>query len=229
MAAPLTDAAIARLRNLIVSGRFAPGDRLPPEHELATELGASRNTVREAVRALVTAHALDVRRGDGTYVTSLEPDLLLAGIGSAVDLMRDDTLLELLEVRRYLEPAATASAATRIGPDALRALTDCLAAMRDAAGDEETLVRYDADFHHLIATASGNRTLASILAGLSGRTFQARVHRGTSDPDAVAQTLQQHDQILAALTAGDAMLAHAAATAHVAATESWFRTAARDR
>ena len=60
MAAPRTETAIARIRELIASGRLAPGSRLPPEHELATQLGLSRNTAREAVRALVTARVLDV-------------------------------------------------------------------------------------------------------------------------------------------------------------------------
>ena len=111
MAAPRTETAITRIRELIAAGRLVPGSRLPPEHELATQLGLSRNTVREAVRALVTTRVLDVRRGDGTYVTSLTPQLLLEGVGAAVELMGDDDALEVLEVRRYLEPAATALAA----------------------------------------------------------------------------------------------------------------------
>ena len=109
MAAPLTEAAIAKMREMIATGELVPGSRLPPEADLATLLGASRNTVREAVRALVTARVLDVRRGDGTYVTSLRPELLLEGIGAAVELMQEGFSLELIGVRRILEPAATAS------------------------------------------------------------------------------------------------------------------------
>lgn len=75
MAAPLTEAAIARMREIIARGDLEPGARLAPEGGLADLLGASRNTVREAVRALVTVHVLDVGRGDGTYVTSLRPEL----------------------------------------------------------------------------------------------------------------------------------------------------------
>jgi len=88
MAAPLTEAAIERVRHLIAAGELVPGQRLPPEAELAESLGTSRSTVREAVRALVTARVLDVRRGDGTFVTSLRPELLLAGIGAAADLLQ---------------------------------------------------------------------------------------------------------------------------------------------
>jgi len=65
MAAPLTEAAIATMRKMIARGDLEPGARLPPEGDFADLLGASRNTVREALRALVTVHVLDVRCGDG--------------------------------------------------------------------------------------------------------------------------------------------------------------------
>ncbi len=111
--APLTEAAIERVRSLIISGGLAPGQRLPAEAELSVELGVSRSSLRKAVRGLVTAGVLDVRRGDGTYVTSLTPDLLLTGIGAAVELMQEDSILGLLECRRVIEPQVTALAATR--------------------------------------------------------------------------------------------------------------------
>src|SRR3712207_6548777 len=101
------DTAITRIRDLIATGDLAPGDRLPPEGELAQLLGVSRNSLREAVRALIQANVLDVRRGDGTYVTSLEPQLLLSGLGFVVDLMQDRTVLELFEVRRLLDRKST--------------------------------------------------------------------------------------------------------------------------
>ena len=111
----VTDEAIEKIRAMIVSGALRPGDRLPRENELADTLGLSRNSLREAVRALSLVRVLDVRQGDGTYVTSLDPQLLLGALGFVVDLHRDDTAPEFLAVRRILEPAATAMAAARIG------------------------------------------------------------------------------------------------------------------
>src|SRR5882672_12110995 len=99
---------------MITSGELKPGDRLPREADLAQRLGLSRNSLREAVRALALIRVLDVRQGDGTYVTSLEPALLLDALTFVVDFHRDDTVLEFLEVRRILEPAATALAAQRM-------------------------------------------------------------------------------------------------------------------
>ena len=107
----VTDEAILKIKDMIVSGKLHPGDRLPPEKELSEELGLSRSSLREAVKALEVIRVLDVRRGDGTYVTSLEPALLLEAMSFVVDLHGDTSILEIFAVRRILEPAATALAA----------------------------------------------------------------------------------------------------------------------
>jgi len=222
MAAPRTEAAIKRVSEMISSGELAPGAKLPPEAELSEQLGASRSTVREAVRALVTARVLDVRRGDGTYVTSLRPELLLEGIAFAADLMQVDFSIELVEVRRILEPAATRMAARNIDDDALARLGETLELMRTAKSPEE-LIGHDTDFHAQVAAASGNATLASMLAGVSTRTVRARVWRSIVEDGAIRDTIVQHEDIYAALVARDSPLAEATSLVHVATTESWVR------
>ena len=222
MSAPLTEAAIRQIREMIAEGALAPAAKLPPEAELASDLGASRNTVREAVRALVTAGVLDVRRGDGTYVTSLRPEQLLDGIGAAAELMANDFSLELVQVRRILEPAATAMAALRIDDDSLAELESLLGKMRSAES-QEVLVQMDSDFHAVVAAASGNSTLASMLGGVSVRTTRSRIWRGIIEDDAKTQTIAQHAQILRALRERDPVLGEAAAIVHVATTEASVR------
>jgi GntR family transcriptional regulator, transcriptional repressor for pyruvate dehydrogenase complex len=223
MAAPLTEAAIQQVRHLITTGQLVPGQRLPPEPELAESLGTSRGTVREAVRALVTARVLDVRRGDGTYVTSLRPELLLAGIGAAADLLQGDFTLELLEVRRILEPAATRMAATRIDDTTLTDLDTCLHQM-SVAGSHDELVQFDEEFHRLVAAATGNATLVSMLTGVSSRMTRGRAWRGIVEAGATERTISEHAAILSALQARDPQLAEAAALVHVSTTEAWFRS-----
>src|SRR3954464_3117385 len=115
----LTDDAITTLRNMIQSGELPPGSRLPPENQLAAQMGLSRSGVREAVKVLESARVLDVRHGDGTYVTSLAPRLLLEGVGFAVDLLRGDALLEVMGLRRLVEPAATGLASLRASDEQL--------------------------------------------------------------------------------------------------------------
>jgi GntR family transcriptional repressor for pyruvate dehydrogenase complex len=219
----LTDKAIDRIRDLIGSGELAPGSKLPPEQQLAAELGLSRNLMREAVKALVVARVLEIRRGDGTYVTSLEPEVLLGGISSAVELLRGDTLLEVTEVRRLFEPVATGLAATRISARELFEVEQHLHAMRAARDDVELLNKHDAAFHRAVVSATGNATLTTLLEGISSRTVRARVWRGLVDDKAASRTLAEHEAIYEALVLRDAGLAQAAALLHINTTERWLR------
>ncbi len=228
-AVSLTDRAIERIRELIRSGALPPGSKLPPEADLAAELGLSRNLAREAVKALAVARVLEVRRGDGTYVTSLQPSLLLEGIGGAVDLLQSDSgaLLDLMEVRRLLEPVATGLAATRISDEALAEVKRHLDAMREARDDVEQLNAHDAAFHRAVVAATGNESLVTLLEGVSGRTLRARIWRGLVDDQAAGRTLAEHEAIFTALASRDAALSQAAALLHVSSTEQWLRTHVR--
>lgn len=217
----VTDEAIAKIRDLITSGRLNPGDQIPPEQELAALLGISRSSLREAVKALSQAQVLHVRRGDGTYVSSLEPRLLLSGMGFAIELMQEQGLAEIFEVRRLLEPAATALAAERISDAQVDALHGSLADMKRAQDPEELVMR-DMDFHAHIAEASGNASLCSILEAISTRSLRARVWRATT-VGLKSMTLSQHGTILDALGERDASLAHSAAVIHVSQSERWLR------
>lgn len=219
----LTDEAIARIRTMIRAGDLPPGSRLPPENQLSAQLGISRSGIREAVKVLASARVLDVRRGDGTYVTSLAPALLLEGVGFAIELLQGEMLLEVMEVRRLLEPAATAAAAGRISERQLDELDDLLRSMRGVAADAEKLMQCDIAFHRAVVAATGNETLTSLLDGLSGRTVRARIWRGLVLGDVAQNTIDEHEAIYLALKAGDQSLAHAAALMHVNTSESWLR------
>ncbi|MFF9769372.1 FadR/GntR family transcriptional regulator [Streptomyces sp. NPDC014636] len=219
----VTDEAIEKIKGMIVSGALRPGDRLPKESELAAGLGLSRNSLREAVRALSLMRILDVRQGDGTYVTSLDPQLLLEAMSFVVDFHRDDTVLEFLAVRRILEPAATAQAASRIGEDQLDALSDQLNAL-GAELSVEQLVAADLEFHRSFVRSAGNSVLCSLLDGLSGPTTRARIWRGLTREDAVGRTLREHRAIPAALRDRDAEAARSWATVHIASVEQWLRS-----
>ena len=146
--------------------------------------GLSRNSLREAVRALTLIGVLEPRVGDGAYVTSLEPELLMTGMGFISDLLTGSTLLELHQVRRILEPVATEMAATRLDDGDLAALEHCLAAM-DEAETTQAFIQADEEFHGIIVAASGNSTLASLIQNLSGGTLRARVWRSVVEQDAI--------------------------------------------
>lgn len=220
----LTDQAIVKIRELITSGELHPGDRLPPEPDLGRRLGLSRSSLREAVRALTLIGVLKVRQGDGTYVTSLDAHQLLDVMAFVADLFGDQTILELFEIRRLLEPAATAKAAGLISDDQLATLRKLMFSMESAATVQE-LVEADAQFHDAITQCTGNNVLASMLRGLSPPMHRVRIWHGTVVEGVIEQTHSGHLAIYRALEAHDPPLAHAAALSHVALTQEWLRAA----
>jgi GntR family transcriptional repressor for pyruvate dehydrogenase complex len=222
MAAPLTDQAIAKIKDLIVSGEFVAGAKLPKEQELAARLGLSRNSLREAVRALTLIGVLEPRIGDGTYVTSLEPELLLTGMAFVSDLLAGSTLLELHQVRRIMEPVATGLAATRLTEDDFGALEACLGQM-ETAETTQAFIDADAEFHRIIVVASGNSTLASLIQNLSSGTMRARLWRSITEHGAIEVTKARHWDIYRALRARDAEQASAADLIHLSDSEHWLR------
>ena len=220
----VTDEAIEKIKGMITSGALRAGDRLPREADLAAELGLSRSSLREAVRALSLVNILDVRRGDGTYVTSLEPRLLLEALSFIVDFHRDDTVLEFLEVRRILEPAATALAALRMQEPDMADLGRILDSVNvDSPVDH--FVAADLEFHRKIALGSGNTVLASLVDNMSMPTARARVWRGMTEPHALERTLGEHRAIYLAIVSRDPDLARSWAAVHIAGIESWLRRA----
>lgn len=219
----ITDEAIAAIKQMIVSGELGPGDRLPPEPEMAERLGVSRSSLREAVKALSVVRILDVRRGDGTYVTSLAPPLLLEALTFVVDFHGDASVLQLLEVRRILEPAATAMACRTIDDDALRRLDDLIDELSADDVPLESVIANDLAFHLIIGQASGNDYLAGLLDGLAGPTTRARGWRGITQAEALARTRAEHRAIADALAARDADVARSWATVHIAGLEGWLR------
>lgn len=222
----VTDDAISTIKSMIVSGELKPGQRLPPEKELSTRLGLSRNSLREAVKSLEIIRVLDVRRGDGTYVTSLEPRLLLEAMAFVVDLHQDASVIEIFEVRRVLEPFAAGLAAAAISDTQLAALAANLAQVDDLTPLEQ-LVTHDLEFHQLIADASGNTYIASLLESMSSATVRARIWRGITQDHATEHTLQEHAAILAALRDHDTERATTAAADHIHGIVAWLGDALR--
>jgi GntR family transcriptional repressor for pyruvate dehydrogenase complex len=218
-----TDQAIAKIKELISSGEFTAGARLPTERELTLRFGVSRSSLREAVRALTLVGVLEPRVGDGTYVTTLEPDLLLTGVGFVSDLVGGASLLELHHVRRLLEPEATRLATPRLNDDDFAQIAEWLHQMQ-TADSVQAFVEADTAFHRVILGACGNLTLASLIENLSSGTLRARMWQSLVSRDAVAATLEAHRAIERALIARDADRAAAADVMHLAISEEWLRS-----
>jgi GntR family transcriptional regulator, transcriptional repressor for pyruvate dehydrogenase complex len=217
----VTTKAIDSIRAMIRSGELTPGDRLPPEQELADRLGVSRGSLREAVRALSQINVLDVRRGDGTYVASLAPSELLSGMVFAMELLQAKDLDEVVEVRQLLLPPAAALAAQRVTDEQLtemRAVIDQL----ERATDPDDIARLHDQFGALVYDATGNETLGSILRALQLRGENVRRAWLSADPARRAIALTHQRMLLDALERGDSDMAQSISVVQVERRRRWI-------
>jgi GntR family transcriptional repressor for pyruvate dehydrogenase complex len=222
-ARPATEQAVAAIMDLLTSGELGPGDRLPTERDLALSLGVSRSTVREAIRGLEMMRVLQVRHGEGIFVTSLDAPLLLEAMGFAMQLVRDHEVVDLLELRAILEGAAAGLASARMTDDQWRKLLVRLEEL-DAASTADALLEADIAFHACIAAGAGNVVLASLLDTFSARTYRARhLNAGLGLEEALARSRASHRRIYEAVIARDPEAARASASAHVANLAGWLR------
>lgn len=219
----VTDEAIARIKAMIIEGHLPPGARLPKEEVLAAELGLSRNSLREAIRALTAMNILVVRQGDGSYVSSLEPGILMETLAFVSDVSQGTTALHLLQTRRLLETQVTALAAGVITDDQVEQLREVLA-LSERAETIERFVELDAEFHRRIVALVGNPVLSVLAQVLSTPVQRVRILRGNDVGRAIETVYAEHRAILDALAARDVELAAATATVHVSAVESWLRS-----
>ena len=193
----LVDQVIDQLRELMASGEWPLGSRIPPEAELVTALGVGRNTVREAIRALSHSGLLEVRQGDGTFVRATSE------ISGAVRKLCGDELLHVLEVRRALEVEGARLAASARTEQDVREIEECLAARDEAVRrlDRETVITRDADFHLRLVRASHNPVLVGLYEGIS-EAVRSRV-ASSFDPEVPPEEHVSHTELVAAVRDGD--------------------------
>jgi GntR family transcriptional regulator, transcriptional repressor for pyruvate dehydrogenase complex len=217
----VTSKAIDSIRAMIRAGELAPGERLPPEQELADRLGVSRGSLREAVRALAQINVLDVRRGDGTFVTSLAPSELLSGLVFAMELVQAKDLDEVIEVRQLLLPPAAALAAQRVTDDQLTAMHVVVEQLEQASDPDEIAHLHD-QFASIVYDATGNETLGSILRALQMRGENVRRAWLSADPARREIALTHQRMLLDALERGDSDMAKSISVVQVERRRRWI-------
>jgi DNA-binding FadR family transcriptional regulator len=221
VAESLGDQIAARLLDEIIDGRYPPETPLPPEWELADREGASRLTIREAVRILRLKNVVTVVRGRGTYVqprqrwSPLDPAVLGALARNPDALL--DRLQALVEARALVEVGVAELAAARRSEEDLAAMRAAVAAMRPSLDDVDAFVAADLDFHAAVLAAASNPVLTALFDPIALLLRDSR--RQTSrDRAARENALHAHEGILAAIERGDAAQAAAGMREHLART-----------
>ena len=196
---------IHQIRALIMEGRLRPGDRLASEQELTTEFGVSRQTLREAMRALEHLGLLEIRAGasGGAFVSEVG---LETTFDSLVNFLRfkDMSVRHLSEVRKVVEPYVAEVAARRMSEENLARLAEIQAACRDAlaAGDSRRLLQSEVRFHRTIGRCTGNPILMFIQDFIENLLEDVKAVL-PPDLDFLASVVQAHQDIFQAIADRD--------------------------
>jgi GntR family transcriptional repressor for pyruvate dehydrogenase complex len=196
-----TEMVADRLIKLFANGDLKPGDKLPPERELAHQLQVGRTTVREALKLLTLSGLLEAKRGDGTYVNleftnfisrQIEWPVLLSG--GEVDM--------IVEVREALELKAARLAAERATPKEVEEI----AIYKQLGDSKKRDFRHETDvdlqFHNAIAVASHNRLLLLVMASLR-EILRKYIYLSNEKTSSNQTTLSEHEAIYKAIAAHD--------------------------
>lgn len=202
---------------LIRRGEFKPGSRLPPERDLAKQLGVSRPSVREALIALEVEGFVEVRIGSGVYVTSAQ-SRRSGGRAGKPSLPPDSGPFELIDARRLVESECAAQAARHASAAQVRQMKAALASMRTDGRRNVVPLEGDQRFHECVADASGNSALAMLVRTLwaqrTGPLF-LRLEHHFDTPALWRAAIAEHEAILAAIESGDPAAARAAMRRHL--------------
>lgn len=208
----LTEHLVRRLRDCIIEGVIRPGERLPPERELAVMLNVSRSSLRQALKAFQVMGVLEVRQGSGNYLTESagrivrDPeDLLLP--------LRGITFAELYETRRAVEAEGAACAAERARKHELDEMEAAIELMRNAKEDIHRFNDYDAQFHRAIAHASGNSVFVWFVTLVQQVLMDAQLAHARSSK--LPRIREEHQRIFDAIRTRDASLARSEMLTHL--------------
>lgn len=212
--ARLYEQVAAQITDWIARQGLRPGDRLPPERELATRLGVSRATLSQALVALEVVGVVTVRHGDGTIVT--EEAARRASARSISDAVRAhaDRIPDVIEARDALETKLAALAAERRTDDDLATIDEALTFMAADVEAGGRGVEGDERFHSAVTAAAHSPVLAEMMGSLSELILETRLE-SLSQPGRPAASLAGHQRIADAIRAGDAAAAAEAMHAHV--------------
>ncbi len=203
----------AKLLSLIAEKQLRPGDRLPPERELAAAMQVSRPSLREALRALAIMNVLEIRQGSGTYISSLRPELLVEHLDLVFSL-EDSTFLDLLDARKVIEVGIAAMAAQRGSDEDIGRLETCLEESARSVGDPEKVARTDAELHRLVTAAARNPILTLLMSGISRLAIASR-GRTIAIPGVAESALEDHRAIVMAIKDRDTRAAAHAMQNHL--------------
>lgn len=220
----LSEKIAQRLVSMIRERSLRPGDKLPPERELASVMHVSRPSLREALRALSLMGIIEHRQGSGTRVAALEPSRLVEHIDLVFSL-EDSAFLDLFQARKILEVGIAGLAAERIRDEQIGEMEQVLREGEANIDDAAAFSRLDIQFHEIIARSCGSRILSLLMATVAKMSLYSR-HRTGEHAEVREHTRSAHRGILNALKRHSPTEAQAAMMEHLSFVEKWLKRVA---
>jgi GntR family transcriptional repressor for pyruvate dehydrogenase complex len=207
-----------QIQRLIRDGLLKPGDKLPPERELAETFQVSRSSLRDAIRVLELMGMVEARQGEGTVVREPSAEAVANPLTAAL-LQQREFVSELLELRGMIEPTLAARAAKHAGTGDLAHLEDILRRQKEKVDRGELAIEEDSEFHYSIARASNNKVVLRVVDVFMDLLRESR-KQSLQGKGRLQKSLASHQQILAAIARHDAAAAEKAMRRHIQEIEA---------
>jgi GntR family transcriptional repressor for pyruvate dehydrogenase complex len=198
---------------LIEKGGLKPGSQLPPERQLADDIGVSRPTIRAGLQALVGMGVVEARHGAGTFVTGGPPRLGAQPLGFLAAL-HGFTRDEMFEARRVLEIGAAGLAAERVTGDQLAPMSEEVAGMFATLDEPQAFLVHDVRFHRAVASASANPVIAALVEMVSSLVYERRLKTVERAKD-LKESAEMHRRIYQSIRDHDPERARSEMGAHL--------------
>ncbi len=205
---------VGQILRLVREGALKPGDRLPPERELAQQLNVSRASVREAMRLMDIQGLVIIRPGSGTFITEDTVEVIVQAFSSLLS-GPTSAASDIFEMRLILEPQVVSLAAERASDADIRRLEEILEQQKLDIDGGGTGVEFDSEFHFAIAQATKNSALIAVTQAMSDLLSQSRDSTLLS-PERSNQSLQSHRRILETIKNRQSKAAEEAMHQHIA-------------
>jgi len=189
----LIDHIIETIGKLIASGKLKPGDLVPSERTLSNLLQVSRNSVRQALKALDVLGVLDINPGSRTYLNTSLSNLLINPM-KFMTLLHDLKTKELFQTRKIIEVELTKLAAVNANEEDLAEMLEFLNHAKENIKSKNKYLEYEMGFHESIFKASGNRVLTALMSSINNLLLESRKKTVKFFPD-LSLSLKQHDEI----------------------------------
>jgi GntR family transcriptional repressor for pyruvate dehydrogenase complex len=227
----LSDHIVEQIADLISRGTLKAGDRIPSEKRLCEQFGVGRTSVREALRSLSVMGVLESHRGDGTFVASNADRFLERSFHWGL-LLDPKVVEDLIETRLMLESHTAFLAATKAAQEDLARMAEAVRLMETHMGDPGQYLEHDLEFHLMIAQATQNSILQSLLSTTRGY-LQAWIRETLAPPDTAGKrarlSIAEHKHILRALRNKDGDSARQAMAAHILSSSADLKSRQRQR